>query len=819
MASKYKNADKSNTQHLLTKQSMNFWVTGGALLLFFLIMPFQRGLLNVGEPIFEVSILYSFLIGAVLLFCLSIHLFRSNNTLSFGTPYQYLIWSVPFFYFISMFGAASAHYSYIEFLIWVFYAIFFMAAYRFSLHSDGRNIAFYIYMITAAVIVLFGMMNWFGNASLWGLLPWEVYKDAAMFASGDIRLTSVFQYANTYAAYLIAFLYACIATIIFSRNKYIVLFASFMFVPSFISFILTLSRGGWLAFPVILILILPLISFTKQIQALFHFVLGAVVSIFLLSYINSTGLKLQIEHTQLGGFTAWIVLIGVSLIVAIISLFFQMKLAPKLDQKFARLNQHKLNTLFLPVLTIIIGVLGAILLFGNTGILKILPENIGSRLENINFNQHSVLERGTFYEDTITIWKDYPITGAGGGAWQALYQKYQHNPYTSILAHSFFFQMLTEIGLLGMIALFIVLMAIYYRFIRAFTKKTDEDKLVPYVWFLVCTSILIHSLLDFNMSYVYIGVLVFFALGGMLASTESKTFDWQKKLLGTKWKLVLPIVMATGAIMFFFSSIQNISGYNAYQDAQKTVTTAPIEKTMLELDKAINRSGHPEYVDYKLQYLRQLYDQTGDEQYTIEAQLTLDKVMKREPYYESFIYRQLELNKVHLDDEASTQLLSASMDKFPWEIKLYQEYAAVQFRRSIAALENDEQATAKELLQTIFDLRDKVNEKNVILEQLPEDQLQGRVFGITPALALPIGQSYYVLGDYENAIAYLSIAWNPAFTEQKDITAAVYYAAALKRLDRPYEEIEQALYTALPEQQEELQQRLSAISNAPPIAN
>lgn len=819
MASRNKTAGKSHNQQLLTKRSINFWVIGGLLLFFFLIMPFQRGLLNVGDPTFEIPILYSFIIGAVLLLSLAIHMYQSRAASIVETPYHFLIWSIPFIYFISMFGAASAHYSYIEFLVWILYATFFTVAYYFSSQKDGRNAAFYIFMGTAAVIVLFGMMNWFGDAALWGLLPWKVYKDAAMFASGDIRLTSIFQYANSYAAYLIAFIFACLATVIFSKNKYIVLFASFMFIPAFISFILTLSRGGWLAFPIILLLILPLISFSKQIQALFHFVLGAVVSVAILPYINSVGLKLQVEHTQWTALSAWIVLIGVSMVAAVISIVFQKNVAPKIDGKLERWNKHKFNNLFLPVLTILVGLIGVILLFSNSGILKILPDNIESRLENINFNQHSVLERGTFYQDTIAIWKDYPIAGAGGGAWQALYEKYQNNPYTSVLAHSYFFQMLAEVGTLGMLALFIVLITVYYRFIRSFAQKKDEDKLVPYVWFIVSTSILVHSVLDFNMSYVYLAALVFFALGGMLAATDTKTFDWQQKLLRTNWRFATPILLVAGSLAFFITALVNISGYNAYQSAQKSIHETTVQQALSEIDQAIERGGHPEYVDFKLQVLNHAYEQSFEEQYATEAQRTLDEIIKNEPYYESFIYRQIDLNTLLQNDEASISLLETSFNKFPWEINLYEQFASIQFRRSINALSHEDEPLAKQLLQTVIDLRDKVMEKTLVLEQLPEDQLQGREFGITPTLALTVGQTFYVLGDYEQAVSYLATAWNPAFTEQKDVTAAIYYSSAMKRLNLPYEEVDHALFTAFPDQQENLQQDLAALGEASPLSN
>ncbi|HIW32262.1 MAG TPA: O-antigen ligase family protein, partial [Candidatus Paenibacillus intestinavium] len=461
MATKHKKSNLLHSEHLLTYRSAIFWIMSSCLIFFFLFMPFQGGLLNGSQTSTEIDILYSFIIGAILLACLGIHLYQSRHNGLTHTPYRYIIWSIPLSYCISMIGAVSAHYSYIEFMIWVFYAILFMTAYHLLRQTDGQQIAFYIYTVTSAVIVLFGMMNWFGNASLWGMLPWTVYPDAVWNSGTGSRLTSVFQYANSYAAYLIAFSFACLATVVYSKNKYVVLFASLMFVPTFVSFILTYSRAGWLAFPIILLLILPLITFSKQIQLLFHFLIGAIASFVLLPSVTSLGLLLQQDHTQGKAFKAWFILIAVSLIAAIISFLFNKYVATRLEQKLQGWNTKKMINLFLPSLGILAGVAGIILLFGNTGFIKLLPGSIGSRLENINLNQHSVLERGTFYGDAITLWKDYPIFGAGGGAWQALYQQYQNNPYTSNQVHSFFIQMLVEVGIIGILALFIVLITVY----------------------------------------------------------------------------------------------------------------------------------------------------------------------------------------------------------------------------------------------------------------------------------------------------------------------------------------------------------------------
>src|SRR5690606_8905551 len=122
--------------------------------------------------------------------------------------------------------------------------------------------------------------------------------------------------------------------------------------------------------------------------------------------------------------------------------------------------------LILPVLFILLATVGIYSLFGNSGVLKLLPENLQTRVENINFEQHSVLERQTFYSNAIDMVKDRPVFGAGGNAWAALYQSYQTNPYTSSQTHSFYFKYVVEVGLLGLFVLSVFLIGIVYFFTR-----------------------------------------------------------------------------------------------------------------------------------------------------------------------------------------------------------------------------------------------------------------------------------------------------------------------------------------------------------------
>lgn len=98
-----------------------------------------------------------------------------------------------------------------------------------------------------------------------------------------------------------------------------------------------------------------------------------------------------------------------------LSWVIQRFVAPWLYAKLENWSSRKRTGLWIPLGSVALVAIVAFLLIG-TSAKSILPDNMETRLENINFQQHSVLERITFYKDAVKVVKDYPILGAGGGA-------------------------------------------------------------------------------------------------------------------------------------------------------------------------------------------------------------------------------------------------------------------------------------------------------------------------------------------------------------------------------------------------------------------
>jgi len=99
--------------------------------------------------------------------------------------------------------------------------------------------------------------------------------------------------------------------------------------------------------------------------------------------------------------------------------------------------------------------------------LKYVPISIANRLANISLETSGASSRIHFTKDGLKIIKDYPIAGAGGGAWKNLYRQYQSEPYNTTEVHNFYVQYGTEVGIIGLAALIGLLLLLVLSIIKS----------------------------------------------------------------------------------------------------------------------------------------------------------------------------------------------------------------------------------------------------------------------------------------------------------------------------------------------------------------
>lgn len=739
--------------------SFFFWITMSVIIFTLFYSGFHTALFNGYSINFDKPINNATMLASIILIMLAIYFFFKWKLEDNRDLLSIYVWLIPLTFWISSIAAASPDLARNMTHIHMMYITLFLAGAYLTRLQLGAKILQASITIIGYLVTLYGLACAMGNM---------YSQDAVMFDQG-LRLTSVFQYANAYAAFLMAVLLCSLYYTTHSRKWHVIFVNGIMIVPILLSFWLTLSRGGIVVMPFIFLAILPLMKITKQLMFTLYAMIGVVASFPITGYITnkSTRIVTQLLTTVSpdkksaetiswfngDSLSGWGVVMGVSLIAGALIWFLQTYVFSKLDQRLTNSSSRKRSRLLLPAALVVIGALGAVLLLA-TPIKSLLPDNLETRLESINFQQHSVLERGTFYKDSIKLFKDYPIIGTGGGGWAVLYEKYQNNPYTSRQAHNFFLQYLNEVGILGLVVFMGLLVTVYTLYIKKSFLSVEETGNTHLLFYMISVSILIHSFLDFELSYVFLGSLVFLCLGGLASTMDGKP-KWISyfSLLSSK-RYIYPAVIGVLALIFFiFSAIR----MNANSSFEKAIAYAKQGKSfnevMAQVDSAIKANPKPDYYALQADFFMQMASQSKDQQQGLldQAASTLLEARKKEPNNRLLLERQYSLYVTKQDYAASIQLLQEALTKYPWELSFYERVASIyntQWNQAKQANDNVKMDQAWAALQEIYD---KVQKGVDHIATLPKEQLSGRPFYHSPIIRYSVGQIYTINGEYEKA--------------------------------------------------------------------
>lgn len=201
--------------------------------------------------------------------------------------------------------------------------------------------------------------------------------------------------------------------------------------------------------------------------------------------------------------------------------------------------------------------------------LKYVPAAIANRLANINLETKNVTSRIYFLKDGLKIIKDYPIAGAGGGAWKNLYRHYQSIPYNTTEVHNFYVQYGTEVGITGLAVLGGLLILIAMSFIKAI--KSDSQYLYVYI---AAILLFMHSMIDFNLSLAAVGYILWMLIGVISSDKNSSaTRNLPQKQLSVLLLLTALIVFSITSFTYYGmrSGYQGTIAYNKDKNEGKAI--------------------------------------------------------------------------------------------------------------------------------------------------------------------------------------------------------------------------------------------------------
>ncbi|WP_188996621.1 O-antigen ligase family protein [Paenibacillus nasutitermitis] len=681
------------------------------------------------------------------------------------------------------------------------YASFFIIGLYIAVKQLHQEIVGLSIQLSAYGVVIFGFMNLFGQT---------YYNNALWAADNGYRLTSVFQYSNSYAAFLVAIFLAALFSAVHVKQWYWRAAHSLMLVPIWISLMLTYSRAALVFIPFLVLIILPFMKINKQISYLIYMFLAVVSSFAILSKVKVAADKISAlldpgsqmgktislwEPVPLGG---WGILLAASVIISLLFTLLHDKLSNWLEAKTTKISDTKRSLVMVPILFIVVGGLAAALILSSSGVRSLLPPSIAERFENINLQQHSVLERETFYRDAMKVSADYPLIGAGGGAWAVIYEKYQNNPYTSNQAHSYFFQTLIEVGWLGLLIVVGFFVWVYYLFIRAYIKNPDLRG-NSLLFFILSLAILAHSAVDFDMSYGYLSILVFLCLGAMLAPFHKVLVIPALETYKDKpWRFVYPIAISLSGIILFALVYREYDANLSYRQSLSLAIEQkkPLNELLPSIDHAISVApDHPEYTMRKINWMEQAFNSTQDPAYRQETKRLIDQLKPFAPFDRSLLLEEYKYYKNMGETNTVLQVLDTSVASFPWNMSFYEaaimEYFIAGQQEGLTSSE-DKDSKWNHSLELYQQVLDRIEH----LKSLPEGQLQGREFIVTPLMRQAIGQINYRNKNYEAAYNLLKEDIAGDLTNDSIRVNVRFYLASLHALGQKNEELLRKLVEA-----------------------
>lgn len=580
-------------------------------------------------------------------------------------------------YIVSTFTAVNTNLSIQETLKYINYLCIIVLSKRLIDNQRKRKIALTTLVIAGVFVVFIGL----GTA-----LDAFHYRDAFV----DGMMNSTFQYHNTFGAYCLAILFLAYMLLneYQGKAKYFVRTATFLL---FLGCILSYSRGAWVVMPFVGFMYYLLVSKAYKIGFMSDFIGNLLGVMVIIKPLTTSFEAVNKTSGWLWVFIGMIVSVGVSLLIE--------KLLTKLDL------QEKIYNLGIPVVALIIPIVG--LLFKNT-LLGMLPANLAQRLGSISLGTETVTERTVFYKDALNIIKDYPIFGSGGGGWSTLYRAYQTYGYSSTQAHNYYMQLWIEIGTVGLIIFIGILLAYIYHAFKTYRSCEEPSAKATYAaMFTVVMTILIHSAIDFDLTYSSIGIIMWSIIGMQLAMGES--FEIGEKKAGVRIPYVAPVFVG---MLLIVSMINGAASHSAKQ-AVYAIQQNKIEEGIAHFKRASSIAPFdPTYATDYANLLNKVAYQTKDENQLQEAIHSMDKAVEQGKYDFEILTNAARFYLRNDKIEKASQVMKNLEKYHPLNSNTYENKAGYLLTVAEIYTKKGEKEKAKELLKEIIEISNKANKLN-----------------------------------------------------------------------------------------------------------
>lgn len=369
----------------------------------------------------------------------------------------------------------------VDWLLRVLAGWFVFVIFRAEASERLRGVMAWAFVVGAAAVAAQGLVEFTGL-----LVMNHDLLDSLSLVGLSSRMWTAFEYPNTAAAYLLAALFLAVGLGVESGRAWVKGLVGGLGTLLLVAFFFTISRGAVVMVPFGLLLLFLGLGRGQRWAALL--MLGVVV-LPTLVVVGPVGSAVGAKEPTIA--LSWI---GIAVIVGLVIGY----LTGLLDGLPFR------RQLALVAGLAVVGAVG----LGVTRAGRPLVPAQAARLFDINLRTKNVVLRLVYYRDAARIVADSPL-GLGGWGWARSYRRYATFNHTARETHNHVAQTAVEAGLPGVLAFITALLAGLWSAWRS--RKAN-----PLGWTLAAGAALIggHSLIDFDLSYGGVWLMLWSLLGG-----------------------------------------------------------------------------------------------------------------------------------------------------------------------------------------------------------------------------------------------------------------------------------------------------------------
>lgn len=747
----------------------------GGLFIALFSAPFLRGLFFQPEQLqmhMFIAVVFAFT-------CYDQILRREVSFLREREPLDYAVAALALAYVLSLFTAVHMRSAIGELLKYISYIMVYWIAYR-AVRSEGGLDRLLAVCYAAAV----------GVAAV-GLAAAAGFLDYPGAFTGK-AITSTLQYENTLAAYLAALSLVGLALSVKAEKalpKVLYAAGNFLLLVVLLG---TQSRGGWLIYPLGLAALFAGLPAAYRIRTAYH----------LLIYL-SCGLvaaRLYLPRLLSGQGREAVLYVLVLAAVTVLLQYAYHRFALWLSGKHITDGTRRAVALgglaylgFVAVFYLCYAA-GAM----PSALSAVLPSQVASRAETLSTGAATLSTRYEFTRDALRIAADHPITGAGGGAWNALYHQYQSRLYWSTEVHNYFAQTLVEAGIIGLLAALALWGCFIYLVVRLWRRSGREGGVWMSIWGAAvgAFSLGLHSAFDFDLSLPALGMLLWALFGAVRAGNDLPDEDTDLRarkskvtekspagkinaLPGTRLALIALAVTVGAALLFVPAARFYAAGKYGAIGARAVLNQ---DFDLAEKHYLAAHSRDPLTADYSGD-LAQIYAvqaiSRDDAPAHFKALAFARKAAASEPYNTqvraSMVNVYLMLKEIDTAVGESEALLRTN----PFLSSNYEIFGRTGIAAARYYLEQGEVEQAIKHIEAVQAIPGKMKEKSDEIRAGSGRYIKGDPLPPTPVVKLTAGQACYLAGHFELARQVLQLL---AGDKTVGAEANLWLAASLKKM-------------------------------------